>query len=845
MLKWRQRVLFRTGRYWVYVASVVFLFGAATAAPAQQLSLTGQAVNRDAAGNTFAVPGAKISLTRVSGGSPGQPAIPAVESDGGGVFRFNGLARGCYLATAKSPGLVGQSDAFCLPLTEGQSVTIAMTLDVVLETVEVTAAAVAIDPTETSSTGSVGLSTISDAPKANKRYEDVLPLIPGVLRGPSGEMNMNGSRAAQAGAQFNGVDVTDPVSGTSSLNVPIEAVSNVQVLSNPYDAQYGGFAGAMSTVQTKPANFQDLKFSLQNFGPRLRRRDGAIMGVESITPRLTMTGPLQRGKIAFFTSTEYQFVRADQENANLPLLERDVEREALNIFAEVQVRHTDRNITTGGVLIYPEKLNYYGLDAFNLQGSTPDLRRRGFLYTLRNRRDFDTGAALVSQFSYQDLANDVKPRGEDDYVVGVEKARGSFYYRQQRDSRRGKFSERYTFAPLEKAGTHRFQTGLAFVNEAYHDRQMFRPISWLGAGDRLAFTTAFGPAADLSASKREYAAYFQDTWTVSRSLTLDLGLRLERDSIAAKWNPAYRAGFAYAVGGASRTVLRGGAGLFYDGLSLAVPTFSLLPMRTETTYDGRGSPIESTAYSYAIRDRLRNPKSLGASLQLDRELARDLFLRLGYQVRRTKRNLLVEREVESVLDPLNRTGFFTLSNEGRDNYREWQMSTRYRLPARGHLTFSYVRSSAGGDLNAFGSLFGAVPFRLLRENERAQLPFDSPNRFLIWSEVGLPFGLRAVPVVEWRSGFPYSTVDELRNYVGPRNRTGRLPSYRSLDLQISRVLTFHVLGKARSIRVGARLFNLLNDYNPQDVQESLVSPNYGVFYRGIKRKLRMMFEFGG
>jgi hypothetical protein len=53
------------------------------------------------------------------------------------------------------------------------------------------------------------------------------------------------------------------------------------------------------------------------------------------------------------------------------------------------------------------------------------------------------------------------------------------------------------------------------------------------------------------------------------------------------------------------------------------------------------------------------------------------------------------------------------------------------------------------------------------------------------------------------------------------------------------------MGKTRRIRVGVRLFNLLNDYNPQDVQESLVSPNYGVFYRGIKRKLRMMWEFGG
>lgn len=829
----------------IYVASVVFLFSVGVAAQAQQLSLSGQAVNRDSSGQTYAVPGAQITLTRVSGSVPGQTAIPPVESDVEGIFRFSGLAEGCYLATAKSPGLVGQSDAFCLPLAAGQTVTVEMTLDVVVETVQVTAAVVAIDPTETSSTGSVGLSTLNDAPKANKRYEDVLPLIPGVLRGPSGEMNMNGSRAAQAGAQFNGVDVTDPVSGQSSLNVPIEAVSNVQVLSNPYDAQYGGFAGAISTVQTKPANFQDLKFSLQNFGPRLRRRDGAIMGVESITPRLTVTGPIKRGKIAFLTSTEYQFVRADQENANLPLLERDVEREALNIFAEVQVRHTDQNVTTGGVLIYPEKLNYYGLDAFNFQGSTPDLRRRGFLYTLRNRRDFSSGAALVSQFSYQNLANEVKPRGVGDYVVGLEKATGPFYYRQLRHSTRSKLGERYTFAPLKKAGTHRFQTGVEFVREAYDDRQTFSPISWLGVGDRLAFTTAFGPTSNLTASKREYAAYFQDKWTVSPSLTLDLGLRLERDSIAAKWNPAYRAGFAYAVGGASRTVLRGGAGLFYDGLSLAVPTFALLPTRTETTYVPNGSPLESTTYSYAIRDRLRNPKSFGASLQLDREVVPDLFLRMGYQVRRTKRNLLVEPELDSVLDPLNRTGFFTLSNNGRDNYREWQMSTRYRLPASGHLTFSYVRSSAVGDLNAFGSVFGAVPFRLLRQNERAPLPFDAPNRFLIWSEVGLPLGFRAVPVVEWRSGFPYSAVDELRNYVGPRDRVGRLPRYRSVDLQISKVLGFNVMGKIRRIRVGLRLFNLLNDYNPQDVQESLVSPNYGVFYRGIKRKLRMMFEFGG
>ena len=32
------------------------------------------------------------------------------------------------------------------------------------------------------------------------------------------------------------------------------------------------------------------------------------------------------------------------------------------------------------------------------------------------------------------------------------------------------------------------------------------------------------------------------------------------------------------------------------------------------------------------------------------------------------------------------------------------------------------------------------------------------------------------PLYEWRSGFPWSAVDEFQDFVGPRNRTGRLPT---------------------------------------------------------------------
>ena len=52
----------------------------------------------------------------------------------------------------------------------------------------------------------------------------------------------------------------------------------------------------------------------------------------------------------------------------------------------------------------------FGLNAFTPQMSTPDLRRRGVLLTLRDTHEFESGALLQSNVSYQDLDSDVKPR---------------------------------------------------------------------------------------------------------------------------------------------------------------------------------------------------------------------------------------------------------------------------------------------------------------------------------------------------------------------------------------------------------------------------------------------------
>ena len=314
---------------------------------------------------------------------------------------------------------------------------------------------------------------------------------------------------------------------------------------------------------------------------------------------------------------------------------------------------------------------------------------------------------------------------------------------------------------------------------------------------------------------------------------------MERDSIGRQWNPSYRAGFAYALGGGSRTVIRGGAGLFIDRISLLVPTFEQLPVRTETLF-GVGGEITSTRrFTPEIDGRIRNARSLGWNLQLDHEVVNNLFLRAGYQQRRTTRNFLIDPvygdETSSAL---------RLSNGGRDQYREYQATVRYRLRGTGHVTTSYVRSSSVGDLNDLGSIFGPTPAALIRPNERAPLRFDVPHRLLTWTEVAIPWGFTAIPVWEIRSGFPHSTIDEGRNFVGARNRAGRFPVFNALDFQITKKVSFRFKGKERRFRAGLRLFNLLNNFNPQDVQENLASPYYGTFYRGVKRKIRAVFELG-
>jgi hypothetical protein len=184
-------------------------------------------------------------------------------------------------------------------------------------------------------------------------------------------------------------------------------------------------------------------------------------------------------------------------------------------------------------------------------------------------------------------------------------------------------------------------------------------------------------------------------------------------------------------------------------------------------------------------------------------------------------------------------GKLLLSNEGARNSWSGEFTGRYIFAGGSELYGSYVYSSAEGDLNEFSRLAGERPDPVIRPNAYSRLPFDAPHRFLMWGILHLPYGLTLSPVVEWRSGFPYSVLQEDQSYLGKAN-SARYPAFLSIDAQITK--DFRI--KKYDITAGVKITNLTNHYNPRNVISNIASPRYGELLNSRGLKLRARFSLG-
>ena len=787
-------------------------------------SIKGDVITKGTNGEPAVLPNVRIVLHG--------PITKEAESDAQGAFAIDGLPPGTYQIEANALGLSG---GLAVQVTAGTSSTVPleMNLATVSNSVNVTATEDFVAD-QSAQHNTINQSVVERAPNQEEKVDSLLPLVPGVVRGPDGRINMKGAQATQAGWLVNSANVTDPATGGQAISLPIDVVSSVQVISNPYDPEYGRFTGAVSSVETRTSNFNKFHFSIQNLVPRARDRDGSIVGIGAFTPRTTITGPLIKDRLAFTQSLEYRFVRTPVES--LPPLQRDTTLESFDSFSQFDLKINDRQTATLSVAVFPQKFDYLGLNSFNPQPSTTNLHQRGDQISAQHSYVGESGALLSSRFAYEEFDADTFPNSQAPYQLLVDTTEGGFFNRQNRDTRRVEWQEIYHFSPKHFLGNHDLKVGFDFSHSSYGGRQQFLPVSIVGTAGSTLEQINFGSPTTFSIQQNEVAWFGGDQWTLGPRLTLDFGLRFDYDSITSSTNAAPRASLTLALTRDRRTLLKAGAGLFYDRVPLNAPVFPNFPDRTIVSFDPAGNLTSSVPYSNAITGGLKNPRSETWNVELDRQVLDNLLVRVAYQQRNTVDDLVINPETTAG------NSLLSLASRGRDFYREFQLTGQYKIH-RQTVNASYVRSKATGDLNDFNQFFGNDPQAVIQPNSRGPLAFDAPNRFLAWGELNGPWKLMLMPVLDIHTGFPYSVVNEKRDFVGPRNDE-RFPTFDSFDLQVLKEFGMRFHGKEHTVKVGFGAFNVFNHANYRDVQNDLDSYRFGQFLNSAVRTFRGKLVFG-
>lgn len=787
--------------------------------------VTGSVSGAGPDGQAFRIPGVNVRLTLASD----LAATLELISDDRGEFTFTDLQPGTYRLQAQLDGF-GEFDA-AVAVAPGSNVSqdVRLELASVRETVVVTASSSGdLQARQTAPPAEISQQTMQQVPVASEQFQDVLPLVAGVLRGADGLLTVKGARENQNGLRVNNASVGDPVTGEFTFRLPIESVRSMQVVTSAYAPEYGQTTGGMTKIETT-AGTNKWKFQAQNLTPAFRRRDGTIRGVEKWIPRMAIGGPLVPGKVTLFSAGEYRFTRTLVRN--LPELEADIEEESLSLFTQIDWTASPSDHVSTAIAAFPRKQKYLGLSSFFPQSVATDTHQHGFLWTTTERRVLSPRSVFAAHVSVTQLDTAVGPSVIGPLMVlAPAQNSGSYFNNQMRNTRRYEGFAEYSVT----AQSHFVKAGGGVGHNAFNGETESRPVRIVRADRSLAELIDFRGPATLSRDLTDVFAYVQDSWSVADRVTLDFGVRYDRDTAGRDHHLAPRLGFSFVPTADGQTVVRGGIGLFYDKITLNAVNFEQLPVQVATRFGTDGSSIagQPIVQRPVFDDgRLRNPESVAWNVEVDRALTNQLLFKVGYLQRDGHRELIVDPRADPAAPDTLR-----LSNAGSSRYKEVELTGRYNR-AGSQIVVSYVRSKATGDLNDINSFFANVQNPVFRANEFSRLPSDAPNRLVAWAEIELPGKFGIAPLVEVRDGFPLSIVDENLDFVGDRNRAGRFPRYFSLDLQIWKDVTLPV--NHLKARVGLRVFNLTNHFNPRDFDGNLASGRFGGFSNGVNR------AFGG
>src|SRR4030095_5059584 len=161
-------------------------------------------------------------------------------------------------------------------------------------------------------------------------------------------------------------------------------------------------------------------------------------------------------------------------------------------YTQADVIINPKQTATVSFALYPQKLDYFGLNTFTPQPSTPDFHQSGYQMYAQHRYLTGEQSILSSQFGFQKFEAGVPAPSDGPCRLLPDTTEGGFFSRQARITSRVEWQENYQFAPKQFLGAHQFKVGLNYAHSSYEGRQTFLPATIADvtgtAIERIAFT---------------------------------------------------------------------------------------------------------------------------------------------------------------------------------------------------------------------------------------------------------------------------------------------------------------------------------------------------------------------
>ncbi|MGE5205358.1 MAG: carboxypeptidase regulatory-like domain-containing protein [Chlamydiota bacterium] len=758
---------------------------------------------------------------RVSLQFAGSMVVVKQETDFSGRCQFPSLKPGAYRLHAEKEGFYAVSQT--VPVKDAATaIEVELHhLQEVKEEVNVVESAPTIDPEKIADTRTLsGLDIINIPYPVTRDYRNILPYIPGVVQDSSGQPHVAGGHTYETLDTMDGFDITDPVSGTLQLRVSTDALRGIDVQSSRYSAEYGRSSAGVLNLSTGIGD-DHLHFTGTNFLPSFKFIRG--INLDKWTPRFTVSGPLKKGKIWFYEAEDFEYdynlIRDLPAGADQAPLWR-----FSNLF-KVQTNLTPSNILTGSFLFNRFKYSHAGLSLFNPLNATTNQDQTGYLASFKDQHYFSGGTLLENGLSLFDQELDVLPLGDLPYIITPGLVSGNYYRTTLGRSRRLQWITNVYLRPRNFHGKHELKFGVDAERVVYHEFDDRAPIRvFTETGALLRQTTFPGQTVAFRKNNLQGSAYAQDRWSPSDRLVIESGVRLDADEIIRQILVSPRIAGTYMLTSDGNTKLSAGFGIFYDATSLSLVSLPLAGTRMDYYYGPSGALLRPPVLTqfFLNQNTLREPRFVNWSVSLDRRLPGDVYLTVEYMQRRgTDGVVYLPQPPAAGLTG----GTFLMSNDRQDHSSSLQFTARHTFRKTYPLMVSYTHSRSVSN--------AVLGYSLDNLNYGLEGPgpygWDTPNRLLMWGMAPLP----SLPLIhkldfayslDWRSGYPFSIVNQEQQYLQPLNNM-RFPRFFSFSPYIEKRFTLHNYNLA--LRGG--FDNVTSSRNPTAVNNNIDSPNFLTF----------------